>query len=74
MPIYEYRCLSCTRKFEELIRSGERDREITCPGCSGNRVERVMSVFGFASDGVSSASVQSSSCGSCAGGHCSTCH
>lgn len=45
MPIYEYACNSCETKFEELIRSDEDARKLTCPKCGGRKVERRPSVF-----------------------------
>lgn len=74
MPIYEYRCLTCSNKFDELVGMGQMDAAITCPACKGKSVERVMSVFGFASEGMSHAGNSVSSCSTCSGGNCSTCH
>jgi putative FmdB family regulatory protein len=42
MPIYEFRCMSCDHKFDELCGYGEE--YIKCPMC-GWTAERVMSVF-----------------------------
>ena len=43
MPIYEYRCLSCDERFEELVR--RPDDTAPCPQCGGAEVERLLSVF-----------------------------
>ena len=43
MPIYEYRCLSCDERFEELVR--RPDDAAPCPQCGGAEVERLLSVF-----------------------------
>jgi putative FmdB family regulatory protein len=41
MPIYDYRCTSCDHQFERLVRG---DQPVICPHCSGNRLERLLSV------------------------------
>lgn len=45
MPVYEFRCKSCERAFEQLIRSTSAKEEIICPFCQGNDVEKTLSVF-----------------------------
>jgi len=40
MPLYEFRCLGCSREFETLIRAGA---EPSCPGCGGTSLERLIS-------------------------------
>ena len=42
MPMYEYRCQECGDEFELLIRSGDAPR---CPSCSGQNLERLLSMF-----------------------------
>ncbi len=39
MPIYEYRCGSCGREFEELVR---KDETPVCPAC-GKPARRLLS-------------------------------
>lgn len=41
MPIYNYRCSACDTEFERLVRSGTK---VTCPGCKGRDLERLMSL------------------------------
>ena len=45
MPVYEFRCKSCERTFEHLIRSMSAKEEIACPFCQGSDVEKTLSVF-----------------------------
>jgi putative FmdB family regulatory protein len=46
MPIYEYRCLECGEKFEELVRSMNNHKpEVKCPECGGRKVEKLLSSF-----------------------------
>jgi putative FmdB family regulatory protein len=67
MPIYEYKCQDCQKKFEVLHRAGE-EKEVVCPYCGSKNAKRVMSVF--ATTGLD---VPSSGCSSCSGSSCSTC-
>ena len=51
MPIYEYRCRACGHEFEAvIIPNGDPP---TCPACaSGDRLERMISMFAVSSDGT----------------------
>ncbi len=41
MPTYEYRCLDCRRRFEVFMTYAEYGkREVACPHCRGERVQR----------------------------------
>ena len=51
MPIYEYACQDCARRFERLVRSqAESNATTRCPGCNGANVERLVSLFSASSD------------------------
>lgn len=41
MPIFDYRCTSCDRRFELLVRSATVPR---CPHCGGGALERLVSL------------------------------
>lgn len=43
MPIYEFACMECEERFEELLRPSDADP--TCPACGGTRVRRRLSIF-----------------------------
>lgn len=45
MPMYEYRCRRCEKKFEMLRRMQDADRELECPDCRSAEVERMVSAF-----------------------------
>jgi putative FmdB family regulatory protein len=45
MPIYEYRCEECGRKFEQLRRMSEADKDVICPKCESRKVKRQVSTF-----------------------------
>ena len=41
MPIYDYRCIGCGAEFEQLVRG---EQLVTCPGCLGSSLERLVSL------------------------------
>jgi len=47
MPVYEYRCSSCGKKFAKLVGmvAGASSDAIECPKCGGADVERLISRF-----------------------------
>jgi len=45
MPIYEFRCKTCSHVFEELIIRSTDKEEISCPKCGTPRVDQLMSSF-----------------------------
>ncbi len=45
MPLFEFKCKKCGKKFEELIMSSTRDDVVNCPHCGSTRVEKLMSTF-----------------------------
>ncbi len=61
MPIYEFRCPSCGRQFEELRKVDDRDRPARCPSesCAREAVRLVSRTSfdlkggGWAKDGYS---------------------
>jgi putative FmdB family regulatory protein len=70
MPIYEYVCNPCDRRFELLTTISKAD-QATCPKCGGS-VKRLVSVFSARSSGGDSSS-HSDSCAGCASGNCGSC-
>jgi len=73
MPIYEYYCQECDKKFETLIRSGE---EAQCPKCGTKEVQKLLSACGFVSKtegGQTVSSSAGSSCSGCSSASCSGC-
>jgi putative FmdB family regulatory protein len=42
MPIYEYRCQGCRKRFELIVGS---DTKIHCPDCGSADVKKLLSVF-----------------------------
>jgi len=57
MPIFEYICNDCNKKFEELV--FRSDAAVNCPDCKSSRVQKLVSAF--SSTAVSSGGSSSSS-------------
>ena len=75
--MFEYRCKSCGNEFEELVFND--NQPIPCPKCGGKETEKLMSCCRHkqaGGPGIPAAVPSSggSSCASCSGGNCSTCH
>jgi putative FmdB family regulatory protein len=73
MPIYEYRCESCSGKFEVLTRFAERDAAQVCPTCESTRTRVLVSSFAFAGAGPLESldlGPSASTGGGCCGGSC----
>jgi putative FmdB family regulatory protein len=72
MPMYEFRCNKCRKKFEELVLS--RDAAVRCPKCKKTDVARLMSAFSVKSSGASKAAPSSGkSCAGCRSKKCGSC-
>ena len=56
MPIYEFECLKCHKKFELRRSIKDKDEDIKCPFCSAPHPKRQFSLFsaGATSSGGSS--------------------
>lgn len=71
MPIYEFECRACGKKFEEFFQSMSGAKSAPCPKCKSKRTQRQFSVFGMG--GSSKSSGGGSSCSGCSRGSCSGC-
>ena len=47
MPIYEYRCRSCSEVTALFVKSMSTEIEASCGRCGGEEVERVISSFAY---------------------------
>lgn len=65
MPLYVYRCNTCSEVFEKMMRWSEADSHPVCPHCQGQDTQKKVS--NFASFG-SSSSGSFSTASSCAPG------
>ncbi|OAT81789.1 FmdB family zinc ribbon protein [Desulfotomaculum copahuensis] len=73
MPIYEFRCAACGRRFEKLCALGENGQNLTCPQCHTAAPKRVMSGFAAAGRRDEAGGGAGSSCAGCSSGNCSSC-
>jgi putative FmdB family regulatory protein len=46
MPLFDFRCRSCGREFEALVRASDIPR---CPSCRGVKLEQLPSMFSVSS-------------------------
>ncbi len=46
MPIYEYVCQDCSKKYEKFIRSRTTKVKVICPTCGSDQAKKAFSVFG----------------------------
>jgi putative FmdB family regulatory protein len=64
MPLFEYSCSGCGRRFEMLMREGVVP---VCPSCRSERVEKQLSAFAVgASSPKASPMPAGHACGGCA--------
>ncbi|MEW6702448.1 MAG: zinc ribbon domain-containing protein [Bacteroidota bacterium] len=45
MPIFEYKCGDCNKKFEVLHRSSANLEEVICPDCQSKNHKKLFSSF-----------------------------
>ena len=73
MPIYEYQCADCHTIFDKIRSIISADHPIECESCQSLNTKRILSTF-FTYRSVVMNANSNSSCVSCSGGKCSTCH
>ena len=61
MPLYEYQCMKCDKKFEALVSFRNADNSMKCPDCGSEETSRLLSTFAAGKSSNSSASCPSSS-------------
>ncbi|MBN2344901.1 MAG: zinc ribbon domain-containing protein [Candidatus Aminicenantes bacterium] len=74
MPVYEYKCRKCGAEFEKFFRSLAAAKNVKCEKCGSSQVTKLITCCSVSSRGKGGGSDSSSSCGSCSGDTCSTCH
>ncbi len=65
MPLFEYRCRDCEKRFEQFVLGDAKPR---CPSCEGRKVDKLLSVFAVGGGGGAKSSASASAeggCGSC---------
>jgi putative FmdB family regulatory protein len=71
MPLYEYVCRDCGRRFEAYVRAWTE--AAACPSCAGSRVDKQLSRFAFATAAGGSHGSAGGGCG-CGAGGCGCAH
>lgn len=70
MPIYEYVCPSCERRFERMRPMSERLAPVPCDACGSDGARLAFSVPGHVGAGAPAAAVAPGGCGRADGGSC----
>lgn len=65
MPLYEYTCGDCKSKFDQLVRTANRDDEIECPACGSAQTARALSLVAVSADQKGAGSNDTPACGRC---------
>jgi putative FmdB family regulatory protein len=47
MPLFEYECTKCSKRFELFVTSARRP---VCPSCGSDELQKLFSVFGVGGD------------------------
>jgi putative FmdB family regulatory protein len=45
MPLYEYECRKCERKFETLVSLRDSGDPVKCPHCGSKETDKLLSTF-----------------------------
>lgn len=75
MPLYEYYCQLCQKRFELLRPISQSEEPTTCPSGHHGATRAISTFVSFSkgADGSLEAMNAGSGCAACAGGHCATC-
>jgi len=69
VPVYEYTCQKCQKRFDQLVRSMSSEVKPACPECGSKQTTKALSVFAVGAEGgtKSSANEAAPMCGRCGG-------
>lgn len=67
MPIYEYRCLDCSKVFEKIIWNSKQEA-VACPFCKSVNNLRLLSAFARGGGSAAKGNSTSAACGPASGG------
>jgi len=80
MPVYEYQCNDCSRKFELFVQHRMLADGIVCRHCHSPEVRKLVSSFASTGRGEDADFAASATgggcgggCGGCSGGNCGAC-
>lgn len=43
MPLFDFECRTCGKRFEQLLRRTDRDEDVACPDCGRTDAKRLLS-------------------------------
>lgn len=69
MPIYEYACEPCQRRFEALVMRS--DEAVQCPDCHGTQLKKLISAHAVGHAHQAAPACPVTACGT---GACPACH
>lgn len=73
MPIYEYYCDSCQKKFDLLRSFSQAQQPAICPTCSHESTQRMISLFASLTKEGGESHAAGGGCGSCSSHSCAGC-
>jgi putative FmdB family regulatory protein len=63
MPLFEYQCRDCGKRFEEFVLGDARPK---CPSCESGKLRKLLSAFAVGSGGTKVSSAEApGGCGTC---------
>ena len=65
MPVYEYKCSKCNRKFDVLHKSTTIQDDVHCPVCDSKENKKLFSKFNSSSSSSGNATFDGCASGSC---------
>jgi putative FmdB family regulatory protein len=71
MPLFEYSCRGCGRRFEAFVTPA---REPVCPACHGSELEKLLSSPGMVAAGNGRKAAETLPACGAQGGHCACGH
>ena len=63
MPVYEYACDACGKRFELFLRSVSQGSSPVCPHCTSTQVHKSISLFGVGGGSSAGAVPAGAACG-----------
>ncbi|HUU32303.1 MAG TPA: FmdB family zinc ribbon protein [Phycisphaerae bacterium] len=73
MPLYEFACDDCKKRFEVLFRSMTERRPPQCSRCRSRRVRKLFSTFATTGGNPGKGRGENRGCATCRAGSCATC-
>lgn len=74
MPIYEYVCQDCGKRFEVIRAIKDADTPIPCKACHSDQTQRAVSVFYAQSGSQIIAGGNGPGCAGCSSTSCASCN